>query len=502
MAGSAPHVFRTPEDATTWFDAEWDDVAAAIGYAAERGPYRYAWQLVDALQDLFHHRRPVSDWLRLAALAHKAAERSGDRKGEAEMYLSLGHARWRSGDFRGALDSYERAEMLARHIGWLPGEARGAQGKGVTLKLLGTPRDALPSYRRALSLYRSLGMSDSEKVMLTNTASLCLALGQLSEAEDSVTQALALHDDAQGHNYAMALVNLALVRQKQARFQESLAELQRGLDVSRTASSLYAEAVALETLGRVFDDMGQDTRAAFAYEDALYIARRVGNRNCEVDSLVGLSSVQVRMGLMYEVNGHLDDARTIAEETGHITGMVEILLMHGTVSCAVGAYGDALGHLESAAGLAMSGNPLTLPRIRVLTGVAQWKAGDAAAALRSAHRAADEARASGQRLVLARALTVLAAVSETMGDDRFTGFRKEAEALFTTIGTPASHRTAAIWHGPLEAAGHEVSWHNARPPLPDDAEARFARYLADHFDGLVPATVTSQGVAGPAGRSS
>ncbi|PKT70491.1 transcriptional regulator, partial [Streptomyces populi] len=50
--GSTPRVFRTQEEAVDWFDAEWDDIAAAIGHAAEQGPARYTWQLVDALQDL------------------------------------------------------------------------------------------------------------------------------------------------------------------------------------------------------------------------------------------------------------------------------------------------------------------------------------------------------------------------------------------------------------------------------------------------------------------
>jgi DNA-binding SARP family transcriptional activator/tetratricopeptide (TPR) repeat protein len=485
VSGSAPRIFHTPKDALAWFDEEWEDIAAAMGYAAEHGPSRYAWQLVDALQDLFHHRRPLSDWLRLAVLAHEAAERSGDRMGQAVMLLSLGHARWRSGDLRGALGDYENAQVVARSAAWLYGEARGAQGRGVTLKLLGEPREALPSYDRALSLYRMLGMTESEKVMLTNTASLHLALGQLTKAEEAVTGALALNDGAQGHNHSMALVNHALIQQKRARFQEAAASLWRGLNVSRGAASLYAEAVALETLGRVRDDAGQDTRAVLAYEDALGLAQRVGNRNCQVDSLVGLASVKLRTGLTLEAVAHLETARTIAEESGHRTGLIEILLVQGALYCADGRYRDATTTLETATGLAVKGSPLTLPRIRTLSAVALWETGETVAALDAARQAVDQARISGQRLVLARALTVLATVCETVGDiRRVADLRNEAETLFNAIGTPPPHRAAAGRRRALALPGQSLAAQESRPPLQDDAQERLARYLADHFDDL------------------
>ena len=92
---SGPRGFGTQEEAYAWFESEWEDIAAAIAHAAEHGPTRFAWQLVDALLDLFHHRRPLSDWIRLAAVAREAAERSGDLQGQAAMNLSTGNARWR-----------------------------------------------------------------------------------------------------------------------------------------------------------------------------------------------------------------------------------------------------------------------------------------------------------------------------------------------------------------------------------------------------------------------
>ncbi|MFF7235697.1 BTAD domain-containing putative transcriptional regulator [Streptomyces collinus] len=482
--GSTPRIFGAQEEAVDWFDGEWDDITAVIGYAAEHGPARYAWQLVDALQDLLHHRRPHSEWIRLARLARRAAEREGDALGQAAACISIGAARWRAGDLREALAEYEAGELLARRAGWLYGEAKCLQGKGVTLKLLGEPHKAPPCYTRTLSIYRTLGMTRAEKMMLINTASLYGTLGRLADAEEAIVRALALTDDDAGdHVHAMALVNLALVLHEQARFAEARDALRGSLRVSRDSGSVYAEAVTLETLARVRGDAGQDARAIRAYEDALHLARQVGNRNCEVDSLVGLASVELRSGQVSAAAGCLDTARDITEATGHLTGLVENLFVRGALNCATERYDEALTHLDRAAGMAAEGNLLTLPRIHTVAAVALLQKGEPEAASGTVDQAVEFAARSGQRLVHARALMARAAVHESSGDSpRARAAQEEAQALFAGIGTPAHLRTAAFWRtvpgGPPTAGVRR----RPRPELPTDARSRFEAHLSRHFD--------------------
>ncbi|MDQ0583251.1 AfsR/SARP family transcriptional regulator [Streptomyces rishiriensis] len=489
VEGSTPREFAGAEEAYAWFDREWDDIAAAIGHAAEHGPAPYVWWLVDALQDLFHHRRPLSDWMRLASLAREVAARGGDEVGEASMCLSLGSARWRNGDLRGALTEYEEAEGLARRAGWTYGEAGSLQGKGVTLKLLGELRRALPCYDRALALYRTLDNVRNVEIMLINTASLNLALGRLDAAEEAACAALDLIGDTVHHNRAMALVNLALVQQKQARFDEAAAALRSCFLVSRDSGSTYTEAVALEALGRVRADAGQDDRALLAYEDALAVSRRVENRNCQVDSLVGLASVKLRAGRTEESAEHLDAAFEIAERTGHRAGLVEVLLARADLARAQGRPADALDHLERAERLAADGNPLTLPRVHLTTALTlldsdpepgtdagTTPAPDAPARARDAATlAADLARDSGQRLLHARATAALARAHEAHGDaGPAHEAGTEATALYATLG---------VRRPPGASAPHRPTPHHRHRELPADAESRLTLYLTEHFEG-------------------
>ncbi|WP_328479887.1 tetratricopeptide repeat protein [Streptomyces sp. NBC_00377] len=552
VEGSLPRTFAGTEEAYAWFDGEWDDIAAAIGHAAEHGPAPYVWWLVDALQDLFHHRRPLSDWMRLATLAREVAARGGDDVGQASMCLSLGSARWRNGDLRGALAEYEEAEELARRAGWTYGEAGSLQGKGVTLKLLGELRRALPCYDRALALYRTLDNVKNVEIMLINTASLNLALGRLDAAEEAACAALDLIGETIHHNRAMALVNLALVRQKQARFDEATAALRTCFLVSRDSGSTYTEAVALEALGRVRADAGQDDRALLAYEDALAVSRRVENRNCQVDSLVGVASVKLRAGRAEETAAHLDAAFEIAERTGHRAGLVEVLLARADLARAQGRPADALGHLERAERLAADGTPLNLPRVHLTTaltlldtepeprpgpetvtdddtptdagtagtpdtvaatgpepgadatpdtggdtgpgtgtrphsraepglGLGAEASADARTdeprtrARAAATRAAALARASGQRLLHARAVGALVRAHEAHGDTvSARESRTQAATLFGTLGIQPPPGTS-VPHRPLPRHRHRE--------LPPDAESRLTLYLTEHFDG-------------------
>ncbi|WP_327343689.1 AfsR/SARP family transcriptional regulator [Streptomyces europaeiscabiei] len=484
--GSIPREFGAPEEAYAWFDGEWDDIAAAIVHSAEHGPTRYAWQLVDALQDLFHHRRPLADWVRLATLAREAAESAGDEIGQAAMCCAIGHARWRDGDLRGALREYESGAVRARRAGWLYGEARNLQGEGVTLKVLGEGHKALPCYRQAISVYRSLGDSRGEAVMLSNLGSLNIVLGQLGEAEDALTSALAMTGEAEDHVHAMALVNLALVRQKQARFHDAASLLRKSFIVSREAGSIYAEAVTLETLGRVHSDAGHDEQAIFVYEDALSVARRSENRNCQVDALVGLASLALRLRRLTEAIEYLDAAHEVVDQTGHRAGIVDLLLERAAVSCVLGQHHEAIEHLERSAGLAKSGNPLMLPRIRTVEALALMEIGEVSRALESARQAVEMARGSGQRLELARGLTVAAEVCEATGElAAARAGRHEAGALFTEIGIARRYRYAVPWTTPPEV--FEVSRLQRRRDrrLPMESEARTDLYLADHFQGLI-----------------
>ncbi|GAA3605971.1 BTAD domain-containing putative transcriptional regulator [Nonomuraea rosea] len=438
-----PTTFDAAADALAWLDIEWDNLVAAVSYAAAHGLRPYAWLLVEALTDVLHHRRTRGEWLRLAEIALAAAEDERNLRAQAAMHHSLGLARWRMADLKRAMDHYERALALSRRAGWPLGEARALQGSGVVLKQLGEPHKAIPRYRRSVKIHHTLGSGRGEAGGLNNLASAYLMLARLDRAEECLQACLPLiRESGDRHLQTLTLVNLALVRRRQARFPEALESLHEALDVAQTGGLRYAEAVTYETFGWVHRDVGHHERAIDVFGRSLAIAEEVGNRRCQIASLTGLAGAELELGRADSTLAHLDGALELAEHTG--IDLDEVLLGRAEFHYRQGRYGDARDEADRSLKLALTSNLLNLPRLHGLLAAIHLAVGDGEQCVEACEQALEHARRSGQRLDHARALMTLGhAVQGTAGEQarRLWG---QAHALFTIIGAPERSTSAAL----------------------------------------------------------
>ncbi|MFI5753670.1 tetratricopeptide repeat protein [Streptomyces sp. NPDC051569] len=436
--------FSAEADATTWFDAEWENLLVVIAHAAEHGPRRYAWLLVEAMQDLLHHRRTHVEWLRVAGTALAAAKLDGDLVGQAAMHLSLGMVRWRMADLRTALTENERALTLSRRAGWLHGEAMALTGCGVALKQLGEARRALPRYRKSLEISRRLGHARSEVRGLNNLASAYLMLARLESAEECLLANIPLTEESgDRHLQSLTLVNLGIVRQQRARFPQALEALEKAMEVSRSTGLIYAEGVTFETFGWVHSDAGRHEQAVASFDAALSIARQVENRNSQIDSLTGLAVVELKLGRVDTALDRLGTARDVAEGVG--TGFVGVLMGLARVHLRQGRYEQAHDEASRSLRLAAEGSPLDLPRLHGLLAAIQLAAGDSEQCLRSCDQALQLARRSGQRLEHARALITLGHAHRLEKRERAARSAwRRAHGHFTALDTPEQRETAAL----------------------------------------------------------
>ena len=411
-AANSAKPFPDPTAAQAWFDAEWEDLTVLIAYAAERGPRRYAWLLVDVLRDLLLSQRPTADYVRVAQAALRAAEAEGDLVGQAAMEASLGRAKWRAGDLPGALTGFTSAARLAGEARWPAGEAQAAQGIGVVWKQTGRPEQAQACYRRAAMLYRKLRDPRGEAGSLNNLGSAQISLGRLRDAEEALRAALPLSRRADLHLQALVLVNLGLVSRERARFGTALSLLDEALHLAAKGRSTYARAVILETIGHVHSDTGRIAPARSAFEESIELAERAEHQGSLVASLVGLAGVYSATGWIAEAGACLATAHRVTDHVGAAELTTQVLIGEGALRIAGGKSGDALPWLERAGGLATTSSPLDLPRIRLLESRALTELGEITLAHGAAGEAARLAGESGQRLIRARALNVLAALHE------------------------------------------------------------------------------------------
>lgn len=415
VAGGRPPVFESREDALAWMRREWEDLTAVVGHAAEHGPGRPAWQLVVSLQDVMAHRHPLAEWIRLAELALRAAEREDDRLGCAAVRLSLGAARWRATDLSESLSEYSRARELARDAGWSEGEAVALQGMGVAIKQLGRPHEALGHYRQALALFRAAGLESDRAAALSNMGSAHLALGELEQAGEALDAALPIACATKPHFHALVLVNQGLVRLRSGSYQEALRTLEEALRAATEADLDYVRAVALETIGMVHIDTGRHARAEEVFAEALGIATLVENDNCRAACLVGLAAAARATGRLDASGRRLEEAREIARRTGEATATTHVLLGEGEQRLASGDARGALSSVEAAEHIAAGGARFALARLSLLRAQALARMGASAEAAAAAAGALGLARRSGERPVVERSRQFLTRLHDDPG---------------------------------------------------------------------------------------
>ncbi|MGP4097970.1 tetratricopeptide repeat protein [Nonomuraea sp. KM90] len=436
--------FGDQAEAVAWFESEWQNLAAAVSHAAAHGPRRYAWLLVEAAQELLHHRATLGERLRVAGIGLAAAEREGDLRGQAAMYLVLGTTRWRMADLRTALRESERALDLSRRARWIRGAAMALSACGVMLKQLGRPDRAIPRYRRAVALNRTLGNTHGQVRGLGNLASVHLEFARLRQAEECLAAALPLaRASGDRHMQALTLVNLGLVRQQQARFAEATEILEEALAVARAAGLRYAEGVAHETAGLVHCDAGRPEQAVAAFSSALDIAVSVENRNSELASLLGLADAELRLGRVDRAFDRLTAARRLAVKSGMSSG--QVLLGRARAEFCVRNHGAARELATRSLALNRKFSPLDVPRLHTLLAAIHLADGEEEQGMLAGERAANLAARSGQRLEHARALLLLGRARLRTGDRR--GGRecwRHAHDLFSAIGTPEARLTASL----------------------------------------------------------
>jgi transcriptional regulator with XRE-family HTH domain len=111
-----------PADPLAWFEAERVALVAAVTQAANRGMEELAWDLAGLLLGFLSVRNHLDDWRRTHEVALAAAERVGDRRGQAYMLRGLGQFHIECDDLQAASAHLEQAlalfDQLDDPYGW------------------------------------------------------------------------------------------------------------------------------------------------------------------------------------------------------------------------------------------------------------------------------------------------------------------------------------------------------------------------------------------------
>jgi DNA-binding SARP family transcriptional activator len=437
--GVSPATIADAVQARDWMRREWDNVVAALTFAAAHGHHPMVWHLADALRGVMYQQATPPEWLSILETGLTAARKQQDQLGEAAMHYGLGIVHWRMGELQESVKEFRRALLRYRRAGWASGESQVLRTMGVSLADLGQMRQAIRAFSRAVAIDREIGNRFGERVNLINLGAAYDQLGDVAKASQSYLIGLPMLREV-GHRNGEAVVlgNLGKLRHGQGYLDEAQDLLQQSLAVAREIGSRPQEASALVYLGGVHRDAGRYERATAVLLAGLEVNEQVGDRRLAVLAEAGLASVELRLGQESQAIGRLTAVQAAAEATGHQRGRVEVLLTLAEADCRLGQHQSGYDHAMRALELAKEwSNAVAAARARAALAVACLGLDDIDTCLNHGRHALRVQRRAGQRLAEARTMRTLAHAYQRAGRNAAArSYDGRAQLLFAEIEAP------------------------------------------------------------------
>ncbi|MFC7344446.1 ATP-binding protein [Saccharopolyspora griseoalba] len=244
--------------ALRWYDAERENLLAAVRLAGEREQHVHAWQLPTALFGLLLVRRPLADWIETHRIGLAAARALADQRAEAWLLTSSAIAHRHLRESGTALRELERAIELWQRTGPAWAHAWALRDLGELQVGMGRDAEADEVLERALAAHVELGDDYGEATTLSVLAKAEHRLGQHEEALDHLHRAIEIRR-ARGdaRNEASCLHHIGRALGALGRTDEALTHLHRAIEQHEQLDSRFGEAEAREFLGGLLQDVGR-----------------------------------------------------------------------------------------------------------------------------------------------------------------------------------------------------------------------------------------------------
>jgi tetratricopeptide (TPR) repeat protein len=175
--------------ALAWARADRASLLACLDHAATAGQHARVIALTAGIAGLLRHDGPWADAITRHAAAAQAAQRLGDRLGQANALSELGVVQRHTGDYPGAAQDLEQALGIYRDIGNRHGEVEALNEVGTLHRVRADLGRAAEYHRQALDLAREIGSSRNEAHALAGLGRCALAAGRTADAKASLRQA-------------------------------------------------------------------------------------------------------------------------------------------------------------------------------------------------------------------------------------------------------------------------------------------------------------------------
>jgi tetratricopeptide (TPR) repeat protein len=201
----------------------------------------------------------------------------------------------------------------------------------------------------AACAWQWLGRESSDGADLANQAAVPLwKLGNVAEAEQLLHRALAISEHNDNSNVASILNSLGLVYADLGQVERAIGYHEQALVIARKIGDPDGEGASLGNLGLACTRLGQVERAIGYYEQQLVIVREIGDRDGEGNAMGGLGIAYYRLSQFKRAIGYYEQQLVIVREIGDLHGEGNALNNLGLAYYRLGQFKRAIGYYEQA----------------------------------------------------------------------------------------------------------------------------------------------------------
>lgn len=219
------------------------------------------------------------------------SKNSGLIKEQAESYYRLGKLYFNIGQYDSAKTCIETALPIFKSINDSKGICLSLKDLGSVAVETGQHQNALDYYTRGLDLARDKGFDQLESSFINNLGLIYLHLDHFDKAQEHFERCATLRK--KGYEYAIAINNIGVVKQKQGKYTEAIDYYQKSMEACREAGDAYCGLTPMNGLAGIYLYLGEPALALETTEAIIEVQEKL---KLHKDLIVSYN----RMGLIFD----------------------------------------------------------------------------------------------------------------------------------------------------------------------------------------------------------
>jgi tetratricopeptide (TPR) repeat protein len=248
-------------------------------------------------------------------------------KALTEVYLNLGdfnNAMKNAGKYSSFCDKFRKDDCKCK--------ADSQLKTGLTYSAMGNDSLALLEYKKALDICKNeQDQKLMEALILQITAATETKNGKLNEALNKLTEAENLvHEVGDTYDFSQLILgrcytSKGIILYLQSNCDDALPKLLTGLELSHDEFDHKTSALCYYYIGRIYDHKAKYTEALSNYQDAIFLASKMGDTVLTVDAYNFTGSIFTSKGMNKEASDTISKSFKLAKSYGYKKGMADAL---------------------------------------------------------------------------------------------------------------------------------------------------------------------------------